>query len=66
MKATKQEQIKQHIDSFPVLPITVTRLMKVTNDPESSVQDVMEVILTDPSLCLTVLKIANSALYGRP
>ena len=66
MKPTKQELIKQHIDSFPVLPVTVTRLMKVTNDPESSVQDVMEVILTDPSLCLTVLKIANSALYGRP
>ena len=40
--------------------------MRVTNDPEGSVQDVMEVILTDPFLCLTVLKIVNSALYGRP
>jgi len=66
MKTTNLELIKQHIDSFPILPITVTRLLKVTNNPESSAQDVMKVVLTDPSLCLTVLKIANSALYGRP
>jgi putative nucleotidyltransferase with HDIG domain len=66
MTTTNHELIKQHIDSFPILPITVTRLLKVTNNSESSVQDVMEVVLTDPSLCVTVLKIANSALYGRP
>ncbi len=66
MTTTRHELIKQHIDSFPVLPVTVTRLMEVTNDPEGSAQDVMEAILPDPSLCLTVLKIANSALFGRP
>lgn len=64
--AAGDELIKQHIDSFPVLPATVTRLIKVTSDPESSAGDVMEVILPDQSLCLTVLKIANSALFGRP
>ncbi len=66
MKTVRHELIKQHIDSFPVLPGTVTKLMSVIDDPESSVQDVVDVILADPSLCLTVLKIANSALYGRP
>jgi len=62
----KHELIKQHIDSFPVLPAAVTRLMQVINSPESSAQDVVEVILPDQSLCLTVLKIANSVLFGRP
>ncbi len=66
MTTIKFEQIKQHIDSFPVLPATATRLMEITNDPESSAQDVMETILPDPSLCLSILKIANSALFGRP
>jgi putative nucleotidyltransferase with HDIG domain len=66
MKTVKAELIKQHIDSFPVLPVTVTRVMKVTSDPGSSVKDVVETILSDQSLCLTVLKIANSALFGRP
>ena len=66
MKITNKELIKQHIDSFPVLPVTVMKLIKVTSDPESSVQDVMDVIYPDQSLCLTVLKFANSALYGHP
>ena len=66
MTTTRHELIKQHIDSFPVLPVTVTRLINVTNDPESSAEDVMKAILPDQSLCLTVLKIANSVLFGRP
>ncbi len=66
MTKKRNELIKQHIDSFPVLPVTVTNLMTVTSNPESSAQDVMKVILTDQSLCLTVLKIANSVLFGRP
>jgi putative nucleotidyltransferase with HDIG domain len=66
MTTLKPEQIKKHIDSLPVLPVTVTKLMRVTNDPESSAQEVMETILSDQSLCLTILKVANSALLGRP
>jgi putative nucleotidyltransferase with HDIG domain len=66
MALTRLELIKQHIDSFPVLPATVTKLMELTRDPESSAKDIMEVILPDQSLCLTILKIANSALFGRP
>ncbi len=66
MRTLKPELIKQHIDSLPVLPVTVTKLMRVTNDPESSAQNIMETILPDQSLCLTILKIANSALLGLP
>lgn len=66
MKSTRSEQIQRYIDSFPVLPVTVTRLMDVTSDPECSVKDVVETIHTDPSLCLTILKISNSVLFGRP
>jgi putative nucleotidyltransferase with HDIG domain len=66
MTTSKHGLIRQYIDSFPVLPESVTRLTKVTNDPGSSAKDVMAVILPDQSLCLTVLKIANSVLFGRP
>lgn len=66
MTTVKHELIKKHIDSFPVIPVSVARLMKVITDPESSAQDVMEAISPDQSLCLTVLKIANSVLFGRP
>lgn len=66
MEKNRREQIKQHIDTFPVLPSNVAALMRVTNDPESSIQDLIEVILPDQSLCISVLKIANSALFGFP
>ncbi|MGB3209444.1 MAG: HDOD domain-containing protein [Desulforhopalus sp.] len=66
MKAKRYDLIQQHLDTFPVLPVTVARLMQVTNDPECSVKDVVETIHSDQSLCLTVLKIANSVLFGRP
>jgi len=66
MTVTRLELIMQHIDSFPVLPESVTKLMKLTRDPESSAKDIMEAILPDQSLCFTILKIANSALFGRP
>jgi putative nucleotidyltransferase with HDIG domain len=40
--------------------------MQVTSNPECTVKDVVETIHSDHSLCLTVLKIANSVLFGRP
>ncbi len=66
MNREKFKHIEKHIDSFPVLPATVTRLLHVTSNPESSAQDVMETILPDQSLSLTILKFANSVLFGRP
>ena len=66
MKSEKFKHIEKNIDSFPVLPATVTRLLQVVSNPESSAQDVMETILPDQSLCLTILKFANSVLFGRP
>lgn len=65
-QSDKFKLIENHIDSFPVLPTTVTKLMQVVNDPESSAQEVMETILPDHSLGLTILKFANSVLFGRP
>ncbi len=53
MPKDKLELIKQHIDSLPILPETVTRLMRVINDPEGSAQGVMETILSNQSLCLS-------------
>ena len=66
LKGKRSDLIKRHIDSFPVLPLTVAKLLSVVNDPKSSADDVIKTILPDQSLCLTILKIANSVLFGRP
>lgn len=65
-RKTKAEQIRQQIDAFPILPATVSRIMHVTSSPESSADDLVQAMLPDQSLCFTVLKLANSVLYGRP
>lgn len=58
--------IENKIKDFPPLPATVTEVMRVVNDPDSSAKDLTQAVLPDQSLCIAILKIANSALYGRP
>jgi HD-like signal output (HDOD) protein len=58
--------IEKQIESLPPLPVTVSRVMEVTANPESSANDLIKAILPDQSMCVAILKIANSVLYGRP
>ncbi len=66
MNDTKPISILKQIESYPPLPTTVTNVMEVTNNPESSANDLLKAILPDQTMCATILKIANSVLYGRP
>lgn len=66
MPNPKTLSIFNYIDSFPSLPATVSKVMAVTASPESSAEDLMEAILPDQSMCITLLKIANSAFFGLP
>ncbi len=59
-------KVLKQIDSLPALPATVSKVLAVTADPESSATDLMEAILPDQSMCVTILKIANSAFFGMP
>lgn len=66
MDQNRYHQIEQKIESFPALPSIVAQVLQVTNDPESSAADLMEVVQPDPSMCTAILKVANSALFGQP
>jgi putative nucleotidyltransferase with HDIG domain len=66
MDATKPISIEKQIESLPPMPTTVTRVMEITNDPESSANDLLKAILPDQTMCVAILKVANSVLYGRP
>lgn len=45
------------------LPNTCVRLRGILDDPSSDMNDMANVMSTDPSLCAKVLKLANSALF---
>ncbi|MFN2353383.1 MAG: HDOD domain-containing protein [Desulfopila sp.] len=66
MKETHYSRIEQKIDSFPSLPSTVAEVMDVVNNPEGTAKELTQAILADQSMCIAILKIANSALYGMP
>ncbi len=66
MTNTYLNAINARIESFPALPAIVAKVMAITANPESSANDLMQVILPDQAMCATILKVANSAFFGIP
>lgn len=66
MQDQKISKLFSQVDDLPSLPATVSRVLSVTTDPESSAQDLVNAILPDQAMCATILKIANSAFFGMP
>lgn len=58
--------VERHIASMPALPVTVTKIMEIANNPAASPVDLNKVISVDPVLMARVLKLINSAYYGLP
>lgn len=56
--------IDDQVNSLPALPTIVSKVIAVTEDPESSANDLMQTILPDQTMCSTILKVANSAFFG--
>ena len=58
--------IQQRIKDLPTLPSVAMRILQVTNDPDSSVDDLREIIATDQVVAGRILRAVNSAYYGFP
>lgn len=54
------------MDSLPTLPVIAGQIMECMNDPNSSIQDVADVVVKDQSMSAKILKLVNSAFYGFP
>lgn len=50
---------------LPSVPATLARIIQLTNSPDASAEQVAGVVMLDQSLATKVLRIANSAFYGR-
>ena len=62
-KITLEEVIAQ-IEEVPALPTVVVRVMQMTEDPDSTVNDINRVLSQDQAMTARVLRLANSAFYG--
>jgi HD-like signal output (HDOD) protein len=64
MDASIEESIKEYIKNMPSLPTSVTKVLEICNNPQTSPTDLNHVISLDPVLVGRVLKLINSAYYG--
>jgi HD-like signal output (HDOD) protein len=58
------KSIQNYISKIPALPVTVTKILEICNNPATSPVDLNRVISVDPVLMARVLKLINSAYYG--
>lgn len=65
MSATQTIDLSK-LSEVPTLPVVVTRAIQVINDPNSSANDLTDLIVNDQVLAGKILKVANSAYYCLP
>ncbi len=58
------DKILESVESVPSLPISVSRILEITQDPYASPNDLNKLISLDPILTGKVLKLVNSAYFS--
>ena len=64
METDINKLLKEYIKKIPSLPTSVTKVLEICNNPQTSPADLNQVISLDPVLVGRVLKLINSAYYG--
>ena len=66
MKHANVEDIITKVQSFPSMPATGAKMLRMLQNPETTVDEIEDVLRRDPGLTGNVLKLANSAYFGIP
>jgi len=63
---TIRDEALARVRSFPAVPGTAARCLRLLRDPRSSAADVERAMRFDPGFTANVLRMANSAYFGYP
>ena len=66
MKNPNLNEILSKVKSFPSMPATGAKMLRMLEDPETTVDEIEDVLRHDPGLTGNVLRLANSAYFGIP
>ncbi len=58
--------VTREISHIATLPEVTLKIIRLVEDPDSTAQDLNNVISNDPALGARILKVVNSAFYGLP
>ena len=61
---TNVDDIINGIDTLNPIPPVATQIMALAEDENSSTSDIADLIVHDPSITASLLKICNSAFFG--
>ncbi len=64
LPSEETRRLVQRVVNLPALPVVITRVLRLVEDPRSSAQDLVRVIGSDQALASRILRLANSAFYG--
>jgi putative nucleotidyltransferase with HDIG domain len=63
--ANSVSDLVKDIGGLVTLPDVYLRINQLVEDPKSSTEDIAKMVSRDPSFTVRLLRVANSALYGR-
>ncbi len=66
MKRPCKEEIIARIDAFPSIPPAAAKILSLLDDPDTSAQQIGEILRYDPGLTANILKLTNSSYFGLP
>ncbi|MBI5634160.1 MAG: HDOD domain-containing protein [Nitrospirae bacterium] len=64
MEASEIRRAIEKLDSLSTIPVVLTQIIRATNDPDASPEDLYNIINRDPAIAARVLKMANSPIFG--
>jgi len=65
-RETMLRVIQSYVGKMPPLPVTVSKVLEICNNPKTSPVDLNQVISLDPVLMGKVMRLINSAYYSLP
>lgn len=58
------DDLISRMGDLPALPAVVAEVLRITEDPNSAMAEVTQVIQSDPALTAKILRLSNSSYYG--
>lgn len=64
MELSEVRRAVEKLDSLSTIPVVLTQIFRATADPDSSPEDLFNIISRDQAIAARVLKMANSPMFG--
>ncbi len=64
-KTSNADALVAAVNELPPMPHVVSKVMDLLSDADSQMSDMVKVLSSDPALVARLIRVSNSALYGR-